>query len=593
MDFNLPQDPCPEKCYNRSVRRNFRDETASAQRLHFLASGVILIFLIIVGRLFQLQILGHETYRALAASEHEVVKNLPPERGEIYLKDRVSGKLFPVATNRDTYTVFIDATKIQEADKLSQELAQILNIKKEEILNKIKPNDPYEPIVRGVSEAQAEKILQKKFVGIGFEREPRRFYPEGAALSQITGFLGDDERGRTGKYGLEGYFEKELRGRGGYLYGEKDALGRLISAQRVRTELPEDGATILLTIDRTIQFFVCEKLKEYVKKFDAQGGVVVISNPESGAILAMCSVPNFDANDYNKVKDFSVFNNQAIFESYEPGSIFKPFTMAAGLDSGAVEPATTYEDKGVVKIGAHEITNSDLKTHGTQTMTQVLEKSLNTGVVFVVRKVGREIFKRYVDNFGFGEPTGIELTSESSGDTSNLGRRGEIYSVTASFGQGISVTPIQLVSAFGAIANGGKLMKPYIIEEIRSASGLEARIEPKLTRQVISPHAANVLASMLTAVVENGHGKRAGVPGYFVAGKTGTAQIPHPSGGYYKDETIGSFVGFAPTTNPRFVMMAKLTRPQGVKWAESTAAPLFGEIAKFLLNYLEVPPERK
>lgn len=575
------------------MRKNFREEYSSAQRLHFLTSGVILIFLVIVGRLFQLQILGHETYRALAASEHEVAEQLPPERGEIYLKDYLTGKLFPAAINRDTYIIFLDSTKIQSREKLAQELAETLVIEQKEIFDKIKPNDPYEPIARGVSEEQVQKILQKKLAGVGYQREPRRFYPDGKMISQITGFVGGDQDGRSGKYGLEGYFEKELRGRGGYLYGEKDALGRLISAQRMKKELPEDGAILTLTIDRTIQFFVCKKLEEYVKKFSAQSGTVLISNPDSGAILAICSVPNFDPNEYSKVKNFSVFNNPAVFESYEPGSIFKPITMAAGLDSGKVLPSTTYEDKGVVRIGAHEITNSDLKINGVSTMTQVLEKSLNTGVVYVVREIGREIFKSYVDNFGFGALTGIELMGEATGEVTNLGRRGEIYSATASFGQGISVTPIQLVAAFGAIANGGKLFRPYIVEEVRRDTMAPQKTEIKVVRQAISEHTALELSSMLTAVVENGHGKRAGVPGYFVAGKTGTAQIPHPGGGYYKDETIGSFVGFAPANNPRFVMMTKLVRPQGVKWAESTAAPLFGEIAKFLLNYLEIPPERE
>lgn len=565
----------------------------SEHRLYLFASGIIILFLVIVGRLFQLQVIGHETYLAEAASTQEFLVKLPPERGEIFIQDRTTKKLFPAALNKDTYTLYIEPNRVIDKEKTVKDLAELTGLEQKRISEKIKPRDPYEVIVRGLEEGAVQKILGRKITGIGFEREPRRFYPDNEVMSHITGFLGQDEKGLSGRYGLEGFWNVELSGKGGFVRGEKDAFGRLIAAGRAKRMPPQDGTNLILTIDRTVQFFACEKLAEFVKKFSAQGGTVVIMDPKTGALLALCSVPNFNPNRYGEVKDAGVYVNSAIFTPYEPGSVFKPITMAAGLDSLKVDPSSTYEDKGVVKIGSHEIKNSDEKANGLQTMAQVLEKSLNTGAVYVVRLLGRELFRKYVTDFGFGSLTGIELDTEVYGDISNLSRRGEIYSATASFGQGLAVTPIQLASAFGAIANSGKLMKSYIVAEIRKSDGTVIKTEPKFVRQVISERAATVVGSMMTAVVENGHGRRAGVPGYFVAGKTGTAQIPHPGGGYYKDETIGSFVGFAPTTNPRFVMLVKVVRPQGVKWAESTAAPLFGEIAKLLLNYLEVLPERK
>lgn len=564
-------------------------------RLHLFGSTVVLLFLIIGGRLFQLQVLGHETYLAQAASEHKVSHELPPERGNIYFQDRISGKLFPAALNKDTYTLFVEPNRITDKARTAEKLAEFLESDndKSELLKKLELDDPYEPIKSGLDEKTAETILDLKLLGVGMERNPRRYYPDREIAAHITGFLGQDEKGFSGKYGAEGYWNEELAGISGFFAGEKDGLGRVITPVRPDVTPAKDGADIVLTIDRTIQFFVCDKLVEYAKKFDADGGTVIVADPKTGAILAMCSTPSFDPNAYNNVHDAGVFRNPAIFEPYEPGSIFKPITMAAGLDAGVVEPSSTYEDKGVVKIGKYEIQNSDLKTNGVQTMTQVLEKSLNTGVVHVARLLGREAFRKYVTEFGFGSLTGIELASEVDGNVSSLGRRGEIYLATNSFGQGLTVTPIELIAAFSAIANDGKLMKPYIVDEVRLDGRENMQTEPKFVRQVISNRTATLLGSMMTAVVENGHGKRGGVPGYFVAGKTGTAQIPNPAGGYYKDQTIGSFVGFAPTTKPKFVMLTKLVRPKGVQWAESTAAPLFGEIAKFLLNYFEVPPERK
>jgi cell division protein FtsI/penicillin-binding protein 2 len=267
--------------------------------------------------------------------------------------------------------------------------------------------------------------------------------------------------------------------------------------------------------------------------------------------------------------------------------------MSAAIDAGKVEPDTLYEDKGEVAIGPHIIRNSDGEKHGWQSMTQVLEKSLNTGTIFAVRELGSKLFQQYVKDFGFGERTKIELETEARGNISSLEKSGDIWSVTASYGQGITVTPLQMAAAFSAIANGGKLMRPYIVDRIIDFDGRENITEPEIIRQVISKRAATLLGGMLVRVVEDGHGKRAGVSGYWTAGKTGTAQIPRQQGGGYEEDAfIGSFVGFAPVDDPAFVMIVRIDRPQDVLWAEASAAPLFGEISAFLLNYMEIPPNR-
>jgi cell division protein FtsI/penicillin-binding protein 2 len=267
--------------------------------------------------------------------------------------------------------------------------------------------------------------------------------------------------------------------------------------------------------------------------------------------------------------------------------------MAAAIDTDKVLPDSTYIDEGFVKYGQFTIKNSDGKANGVPPMTQVLEKSLNTGAIYVEEKLGNDLFRQYVRNFGFGQKTGVELGMEAPGDISSLDKKGDIYSATASYGQGITATPLQIVSAFAAIANGGNLMKAYLVDEINKSDGAKIKTEPKIVRRVINERTATLTSGMLVSVVENGHGKRAGVPGYYVAGKTGTAQVHKSNGpGYEENITIGSFVGFAPVEDPRFAMIVKIDHPRDVQWAESSAAPIFGEIAKFLLNYYQVPTNR-
>lgn len=600
------------------------------KRLKLICTVIFLFAGIIVWRLFSLQILDHNFYSALAAGQHEIYQSLFPERGKILMQEVVStnnsgnNELYPLATNQSLYVVYADPRKIKNAEELAKTLADIFSAEEaadqknakegredsaedellaeerkkkleEEILFKLKKeNDPYEPLRRRLSETTIEKIKELKVEGLGFTPEEVRFYPEKNIGSHFLGFVGFKDDKKVGQYGLEGYFNSELAGTQGYLESEKDVAGRWIPVSGRRWQKAEDGSDLVLTIDRNIQFFVCDKLQKNVQRHGADGGTVIVMEPKTGAILAMCSYPDFDPNEYSKVKDVNVFNNPAIFYQYEPGSVFKAITIAAALDVEKITPNTTYIDEGFIQIDGWTIKNSDEKAHGEQTMTQVLDESLNTGAVFAVSQIGTEVFRKYVSDFGFGTLTGIELDFETAGNIDSLNRKGRIWSATASFGQGITVTPIQMVTAFAAIANGGKLVKPYIVDEIRKNDGeIIMKTAPKVVRQVISSRTATLLGGMLTSVVEKGHGKKASVPGYYVAGKTGTAQVPKKDGsGYEKDVTIGSFVGFAPVNDPKFVMLVKIDHPRTTIWAESTAAPLFGEIAKFVLNYLKVPPSR-
>lgn len=606
--------------YRTSPARNFdmakRTPRKESVDIRFrIAKGSLLAFAgLIIVRLFILQVVDARVYRELASEQREIYRELFPERGEILMREGVSGGYSPLATNKDVYLVYADPRVIEHPEKVAKELAPLLGIEKnaeckmknaecpevksadsyQELLDRLsKKNDPYEPLKKGVEESVVNEIKKLGIAGIDAVRQPVRYYPLKNIGAHLTGFLGSDGENIAGRYGLEEAFESELGGTPGFFKGERDVAGRWIPVGRRTLEPAINGSTVVLTIDRAIEYFACSRLDEAVKKHDASGGAVVIMEVKTGALLALCGAPNFDPNDYGRVEDISVYKNPATTYQYEPGSIFKVITMAAGLESGEITPETTYEDTGEVKIGKFSINNSDHKSNGVQTMAGVLEKSLNTGAIFVARKVGIDRFRDFVERFGFGVPTGLELNGEARGDIDSLSKRGDIYLATASFGQGISVTPVQMAAAIGAIANQGKLMKPYLVSEIRKANGARLTTDPTMLREVISKRAATLLSGMMVSVVERGHGKRAGVKGYYVGGKTGTAQIPRSNGkGYENDATIGTFVGFAPFEDPKFVMLVRIDRPEDVQFAESSAAPLFGEIAKFLLQYFEVKPTR-
>lgn len=483
--------------------------------------------------------------------------------------------------------------EIKDVDGSVESLASILNLDKDFLRKKIgDPNDMFEILKHKLSNDEVQKIRNAKIAGIYLSPENFRYYPGGELASQLVGFVGSNGSEPRGMYGLEASWEKRLRGESGMLNQEGDSRGRWISVTDRDIKEAKNGADIVLTINHTVQFEVEKILKQTMEKFSAEGATAIVMDPKTGKILAMANQPSFNPNDFSSTEDISRFSNAAVSEPYESGSVFKAFTEAIGIDDGKINGNSTYSDTGVVAEAGYEIHNSDMKANGTQTMTQVLEKSLNTGVIYIEKLVGNKKFGEYVNLFGFGEKTGIDLPGEVPGNVKNLSNPNTtINFFTASFGQGISVTPIQLVAAYGALANKGTLMKPQIIEEIRNDDGSVEKTEPEEVRQVISASAAEQTSEMLRSVVVNGHGKRADVPGYLVGGKTGTAQVAKAGAkGYEEGINIGSFAGYAPTNDAKFVVLVKIINPKGVEWAESSAAPTFGQIMKFLLEYYKVKP---
>ncbi|MBN1779260.1 MAG: penicillin-binding protein 2 [Candidatus Buchananbacteria bacterium] len=575
-----------------SLNKNNQQHFFWEKRIRLVSLVIFLFGLLIIFRLFYLSVYQHSFYEAIATNRQAVNENLLPERGSIYVRE--DGKLYPLVTNQQYFLVYAEPNKVESAKEVVDKLTPILNLSEEEwkgLLNRLaKKSDPYEPIMHKVTQNQVDQIKKLDLTGVGFVGETYRYYPEKNIGGHIFGFVTHSDQEVKGQYGLEGYFNKELSGQSGNIKSIKDALGALITIGPRTVESAQDGDNLVLTIDRKVQFTACEKLKFFYDYFEAQDASVIIMDPKTGAILAMCSFPDFDPSNYGQVDSINQFNNPAIFYDFEPGSVFKAFTMSAAIDTGAVSPDTTYDDTGEVKIGPYKIQNSDLKANGQQTMTQVLEKSLNTGAIFAADSIGKNKFVQYVKDFGFGQPTGITLETEVPGNISSLNKPGDIYYLTASFGQGVTVTPLQLVSAFGVIANQGKLLKPYIVSDIIKPDGTDIAAKPEVARQVIKPKTAALVTGMLTSVIKNGVAKKASVPGYYLAGKTGTAQIASSNGGYGK-ETNHTFIGFGPVTDPRFVILVKLGKPQGINYAADSVAPIFSQLAAFLLNYYQIPPD--
>lgn len=554
-----------------------------------------LLGLCLAGRLFQLQVLEGKTYSVLASDQHGLQEALIPKRGGLFVRERLTGELHPLVQDRDAWQVFASLREIKDASSTASEVSQILGLPENDVLAKLtSTSSNYMVLAKDVPLEKVDALRAARKPGIGVNKQLTRWYPEQGLGGQVLGFVSNtDKNERVGRYGIEGYFQSVLAGQAGELVTEKDAAGHRLTVGSTELKEARNGSDVVLTIDRAIQYEACAKIEEAVRRFDAKSGTVVIMNPYTGAVMAMCSAPDFDPANVGKIKAIGVLNNPATFYEYEPGSIFKPLTLAAGIDAGKILPETTYVDTGLETIDGFPIRNSDKEAHGVQTMKDVLDKSLNTGTIFVQRQLGRESFQEYVKDFGLGQKTGIDLKSEVPATIASLDRKGKVFAATASFGQGITTTPIQMTAAYAALGNGGLLMKPYIVSEIIRPDGKREVTKPQVVRRVIKPQTSQLISAMMVDVVEHGHGKRAGVPGYFVAGKTGTAQVSDPNGrGYLKDETIGSFAGFAPADHPAFVMLIKIEGPKTVQFAESSAGPIFGELSTFLLSYLQVPPER-
>ncbi len=563
-----------------------------SSRIRVLMVVVFLIGLAVVTKLYFIQVFAHDKWVALAENQHNTSLELSADRGEVYIHDGADGR-YPLAVNREYNMVFVVPKDVTERDTVAVELSRILGIEASAIRDKLSDqNDPFEIIKKHLSDDESRGVAALHLKGIGMLPEKYRYYPGGELAAQVIGFASLGDRGGSGGYGIEASMDSSLRGKTGMLVQERDAGGRWIPLSDRTITKALDGESLILTLDRVIQYETEKILKDSVERYQADKATAIVMDPKTGNILSMASYPLFDPNNYSKVEDYSLFLNPAVSDTYEPGSIMKPITMAVGIEEGKISPDTEYVDTGSVQESGYTIRNSENKVYGQSTMNKVLEQSINTGVIFVEKLIGNHIFGDYLKRFGFGERTGITLPAEPAGNIRNLNNdRATLNFFTASFGQGVTSTPLQMITAYAALANGGTLLRPNIVDRVIHADGTEEKKAPEEIRRVVSEETSRLVGGMLRRVVVYGHGKRADVPGYLVGGKTGTAQVAKSDAKGYQDGlSIGSFVGYAPINDPRFVVLVKLDNPKNVEWAESSAAPTFGQIMKFLLEYARVKP---
>lgn len=558
-------------------------------------------------RLFYWQVIGADKARSLAWDQYRSEDLVYPFRGEILAQDNfpltVSQKAFLLYASlpkleqspsqiAETITPVLlsslkeyqDASKSADKDKVAKKLTETIEAKL------TTPGIVWIGLQHNLSVEQKEKIEKMDLAGLGFEPEQQRFYPEASMSAHLLGFVGKDKNAQDqGYFGLEGFYDLELKGRPGVVSQEKDAANNPILFGSFFTQDKQDGNTLVLHVDRAIQFMVEENLKKAIKRYGAKSGHVTIMDPETGGIISMASFPGYDPRYYF---DYSQENykNPVVADLYEPGSTFKIFVMAAGLDAKKIDKDSKCDIcSGPFKIDKYYIKTWDDKYYENSSMTDVIKHSDNVGMVFVGQKLGIDEFWNYIDRFGFGKKTNIDLQEEISPVLKAKDKWSQVDLVTAAFGQGIAVTGIQVVRATAAIANGGNLLEPHVVKTIISGDK-KIEIKPEVVARVIKPETAEAVKQMMVEAVEGGESKWVQVKGFKIAGKTGTAQIPI-AGHYDKEKTIASFVGFAPADKPRFVMLVTLREPSSSPWASETAAPLFFDIARQLFTYYGIQPD--
>ena len=553
-------------------------------RIVFLSCLLLVCFALVMGRMFQLQVLKKEQLYKLAAQQQHVQIPLVPKRGTVY--DNNGDEL---AVSIEVESVYADARKVVDVEKTSRELASILQIDREELRQKLKTHRPFEWVQRKVSSEEAERIKALQLPGVSFLKENRRFYPNSQLAAHLIGFVGLDSKGLEG---IEFQYDALLNGDSQVRRAARDALGREIAMGNVPFEKEDHYRNIVLTVDMSVQHIAETELDRGVEKWGAKGGMVIAMDPSTGKILAMASYPTFNPNQFIQYRPKS-WRSGAISDVFEPGSLFKVFLAAGALEEQVVRPSDSFFcENGSYMV--YDRTIHDTSKHGWLTFQQILKYSSNIGASKVGEKMGRERFYRYIVGFGFGEKTRINLPGEGKGIVHHPRYWPPVALDTISFGQGISVTGIQLVTALSAIANGGFLMRPCVVEKILNEKGeVVQSFRSETVRKVISGATAEKVTALLKATTERGGTGEGAVPaGYDMAGKTGTAQkVDSLLGGYSENRYTSSFMGFAPPEEPKLALLVVIDEPQGGNYGGVVAAPIFRAIMEKVLPYLHVVPK--
>lgn len=523
-----------------------------------LIIGVIAAYAFLLFRVSELQLEKNGYYTARAASEQSASAAATMSRGAIYFTNP-DGTTLPVAIDKDFPTIYAVPSAIADAAEAANTLAPILGVPVDTLQALFsKPHDNYELLVDKADASVANEVAGFDLPGIYVDLEPSRYYPLGTVAAQVIGFVGPNASttGESGHYGIEEYDDATLA----------------------------TGNDITLTIDPNVQIEGEKLLQSVIAANGATGGSIIVEDPKTGKIFAMAGYPTFDPNNYAS-SSYANFLNPTVQSIYEPGSIFKVLTMAAGIDAGKITPNTTYDDTGTVKIDGDKITNYDLTTHGPYgpgtTMTEVIEHSINTGAIFAENQIGNSTFESYMKKFRVDQKTGIDLPGEVAGTLNGLYPNApQVNFDTVAYGQGVAVTPVGLITMVGAIANGGVMMRPYV----------NAALAPKAVGRIMATGTASQVTQMMVDAVDLAG--VANISGYSVAGKTGSAFIPNLVSGGYTDQLIDSYIIFAPASNPRFIALIRLNTLPETSLAAESVVPAAKELAQYLINYYNIPPDR-
>lgn len=563
------------------------------KRLRVIGGAIIIVALLFVVKLYMLQIIDHDIFVKKLEDKQFVTSSDTFSRGGIFFENK-DGGLISAATLKSGYIMAMNPTLLKDPEGTYKKINAIYEIPFDEFMAKAaKIKDPYEEIIKKVPTDKGQEINALKLPGIALYKQQWRFYPGGKSSSNTIGFLGFKGDVYAGRYGLERFYEDVLSRNENGVYA--NFFVEIFSNIKKTISLSDAyEGDIVATIEPSVESALEDGLMGVQNKWNSDETGGIIMDPKTGEIIAMAKLPGFDLNNFQSEKNASIFSNPLVEDVREMGSIIKPLTMAAGIDAGLVNANTTYVDQGFVIANTEKIWNHDKKAHGTITMQEVLNNSLNTGMAFVESKLGNKRFADYMLGFGLGQKTGIDLPNEAQNIVGAFKSPRDVEYITASFGQGIALTPISTIRALAVLANGGFLVTPHIVKRINYRGGLFKTIEIPKGEQIIKKESSEAITAMLVKLVDNtllnGKGKN---PNYSIAAKTGTAQIANPNGGgYYSDQFLHSFIGYFPAYDPKFIVLLYTINPKGIEFAANTLAEPFFDLSKFLISYYELPPDR-
>jgi len=563
-------------------------------RLRILTLGLACVALLLITRLYFVQVVHGNEFALRAERQYVSASQELYDRGTIYFT-RKDGTVLSAATLRNGFTIAMSPKLVEDPEATYASITAHVPVERDAFFASVaRKEDPYEVVAKRVDEDAGRAIEALGLKGIQVERERWRAYPGETRAAQSIGFVAfDDDDTLAGRFGLERYYNDALSRESVGVFGNFFAeLFANINSVTVDARETREG-DLITSIEPVVQ----EKLDQILAEVNAQYGSYetggIIMNPKTGAIIALDTAPSFDANDFAN-GDPAHFGNPLVEHRYESGSIVKALTMAAGLDSGAVTPSSTYNDTGCTTLNNKTFCNYDLKARGVTPMQEILSQSLNMGASYVALQVGHEKFRGYFKDLGMATETGIDLPSEIKGDLGNIETSPrDIEYATASYGQGIAQTPVQMIRALGALANEGQVVTPHLVQSIRLENGLEKQLSWGMPERVFSAAAAEGTTRMLVEVVDK---KLAGgtvkIPEMSVAAKTGTAQIAGPGGKYAEGKYFHSFFGYFPAYDPQFIILLYTREPGGVQYASETLTHPFMDLTHFLINYYEIPPDR-